>query len=107
MRRLIAMLCAAGLLAAISAPALGSGTTVKVSGYKFTAKTVRIKKGSTVTWKWSASNDDKHNVTFKGFHSKSQKRGTFSHTFRRKGTYTYVCTFHVTSHGMRGTVVVS
>ena len=45
MRRLIAMLCAAGLLAAISAPALGSGTTVRVSGYKFTAKTMRIKKG--------------------------------------------------------------
>jgi plastocyanin len=85
MRRLIALLCAAALLAAISAPALGSGTTVKVSGYKFTAKTVHIRKGSTVTWKWSASNDDKHNVTFKGFHSKSQKRGTFSHTFRKKG----------------------
>jgi plastocyanin len=107
MRRLIAMLCAVGLLAAVSAPALGSGTTVKVSGYKFTAKTVHIKKGSTVTWKWSASNDDKHNVTFKGFHSKSQMHGHFSHTFRRKGTFTYVCTFHVKTNGMRGTVVVS
>ena len=106
MRRLIAMLCAAGLLAAISAPALGSGTTVKVSGYKFTAKTVRIKNGSTVTWKWSPSNDDKHNVTFKGFHSKSQMHGSFSHTFRKKGTYTYVCTIHVHTHGMRGTVIV-
>ena len=101
------MLCAAGLLVAISAPALGSGTSVKVSGYKFTPKTIRVKKGSTVTWTWSASNDDKHNVTFKGFHSKSQKRGRFMHTFRKKGTYRYVCTFHATSHGMRGTVVVS
>jgi plastocyanin len=107
MRRLIAMLCAAGLLVAISAPALGSGTSVKVSGYKFTPKTIHITKGSTVTWKWSASNDDKHNVTFKGFHSKSQMHGRFTHTFRKKGTFTYVCTFHVKSHGMKGTVVVS
>ena len=106
MRRLIALLCSAGLLAAISAPALGSGTTVKVSGYKFTPKTIHIKKGSTVTWRWSASNDDKHNVTFKGFHSKSQMHGSFKHTFRRKGTFTYVCTFHVKSHGMKGTVIV-
>jgi plastocyanin len=107
MRRLIAMLCASGLLVAISAPALGSGASVKVSGYKFTPKTTHVSKGSTITWKWSASNDDKHNVTFKGFHSKSQKRGQFTHTFRTKGTFTYVCTFHAKSHGMKGTVVVS
>jgi plastocyanin len=106
MRRLIALLSTAGILAAISAPALGSGTTVKVTGYKFTAKTIHIKKGSTVTWKWSPTNDDKHNVTFHSFHSKSQKHGTFSHTFKRAGTYTYLCTFHVHSHGMRGTVIV-
>jgi plastocyanin len=107
MRRLISMLCAVGLLAAVTGPALGSGPTVKVSGYKFTPKTLHIKKGSTVTWKWSASNDDKHNVTFKGFHSKSQMHGSFRHTFRKKGTYTYVCTIHVHTHGMRGIVVVS
>ena len=107
MRRLIATLCAAGLLGAISAPALGSGNTVGVSGYKFTPKTIHIGKGQTVTWKWKASNDDLHNVTFHGFHSKSQKTGTFRHTFRKKGTFTYVCTFHVHSHGMRGTVIVS
>jgi len=107
MRRLIPMLCAAGLLTAISAPALGSsGTTVGVSGYKFTPKTIHIKKGQTITWKWKASNDDLHNVTFHGFHSKSQKTGHFSHTFRKSGTYTYICTFHVHSHGMRGTVIV-
>jgi plastocyanin len=106
MRRLIALLGAAGLLAAISAPALGSGTTVKVGGYKFTPKTIHIKKGSTVTWKWTATNDDPHNVTFKGFHSKTQEHGRFSHTFRKKGTFKYVCTIHVHTHGMRGTVIV-
>jgi plastocyanin len=106
MRRLIAMLCAAGLLGAISAPALGSGTTVAVGHYKFTPKTIRIKKGQTVTWRWIKGNDDLHNVTFKGFHSKNLLHGHFSHTFRKKGTFTYICTFHVHSHGMRGTVIV-
>jgi plastocyanin len=107
MRRLIAMLGAAGLLVAISAPALGSGgTTVKVGGYKFAPKTLHIKKGQTVTWKWTATNDDLHNVTFKGFHSKSQEHGRFRHTFRKKGTFRYICTFHVHTNGMRGTVIV-
>ena len=106
MRRLIAMLCAAGLLGAVSAPALGSGTTVAVGHYKFTAKTIHIKKGQTVTWRWIRGNDDLHNVTFKGFHSRNKLTGHFSHTFRKKGTFTYICTFHVHSHGMRGTVIV-
>lgn len=101
------MLCAAGLLTAITAPALGAGTTVAVGHYKFVAKTIHIRKGQTVTWRWIKGNDDLHNVTFKAFHSKSQKSGSFSHTFSRAGTYTYVCTFHVHSHNMRGTVIVS
>ena len=101
------MLSAAGLLAAITAPALGAGTSVAVGHYKFTARTIHIKKGQSVTWRWIKGNDDLHNVTFKSFHSKSQKSGTFRHTFLKAGTYTYVCTFHVHSHNMRGTVIVS
>lgn len=107
MRRLIPILGAAGLLAAVSAPALGSGTAVAVGHYKFTPRTIHIKKGQTVTWRWIKGNDDPHNVTFKSFHSKSQQSGTFRHTFRKAGTYTYVCTFHVRSRDMRGTVIVS
>jgi len=107
MTRLIAMLSVAGMLAAVSAPALGSGTPVAVGHYKFSPKVLHVKKGQTVTWKWIKGNDDLHNVTFKGFHSKSQLKGSFSHTFRKKGTFTYICTFHVHSHGMRGTVIVS
>jgi plastocyanin len=107
MRRLIAMLSAAGMLAAVSAPALGSGSSIAVGHYKFTPKTIHVKKGQRVTWKWIKGNDDLHNVTFKSFHSKSLKSGSFSHTFLKKGTYTYICTFHVHSHGMRGTVIVS
>jgi plastocyanin len=101
------MLGAVTLLAAISAPALGSGTAVAVGHYKFTPKTIHIHKGQTVTWRWIKGNDDLHNVTFKHFHSKSLLKGTYRHTFRKAGTYTYICTFHVHSHGMRGTVVVS
>jgi plastocyanin len=107
MRRLIAMLGAAAILGAVSAPALGSATPVAVGHYKFAPKTLHVKKGQKVTWKWIKGNDDLHNVTFHGFHSKSQQSGSFSHTFTKKGTYTYICTFHVHTHGMRGTVVVS
>ena len=107
MRRTGPILIAAGIAAAAAAPAAGSGKTVKVEDYKFAAKTIHVRKGQTVTWRWIKGNDDLHNVKFKSFHSRSQKSGTFSHTFRKAGTYTYICTFHVHSHGMRGTVIVS
>lgn len=90
----------------LSAPALGSGTpTVKVADYKFVAKTIHIKRGATVTWKWVG--EDAHNVTGTGFKSKTQKAGTFKHRFAKAGTYKYVCTIHNKSFAMHGTVVVS
>lgn len=105
MHKLIALLAVASAVAvsAIAAPALAAGTTVKVSDDKFTAKVVHIKKGATVTWKWVGS--DSHNVVGKGFRSKTQNKGTFSHRFTKAGTYNYVCTLHV-QLGMKGTIVV-
>jgi plastocyanin len=88
------------------APALGSGgPTVKVADYKFVSKTVHVKHGQTVTWKWVG--EDPHNVTGKGFKSKTKKAGTFSHRFAKAGTYKYVCTIHGKSYAMHGTIVVS
>lgn len=104
MRKVITALAAAGVVAAVAAPALGSGTTVKVADYKFVAKTIHIKKGATVTWKWVGK--DPHNVTFSGFHSKTQSSGTFKHTFRKRGTFKYLCTIHGKSFAMHGKVVV-
>ena len=105
MHKLSIGLAAAGAAAAIAAPAAAGGATVKVSDYKFTAKTVHIKKGATVTWKWAGS--DPHNVTGHGFKSKTQSTGTFRHRFTKAGTYKYVCTIHAKSFAMHGKIVVS
>jgi plastocyanin len=67
---------------------------VKQSGskYSFTPSTLNIKKGDTVKWSWSGSVP--HNVSGKGFKSKSGTKVTFSHKFTSAGTFTVVCTFH-------------
>jgi plastocyanin len=103
MRKLIAALAAAAIAAAIATPALGAGASVKVGDNYFKAKTVRITKGSTVTWKWAGH--DSHNVVGKGFRSKLQNKGTFRHKFTKAGTYKYVCTLH-SDRGMKGTIIV-
>jgi plastocyanin len=103
MHKLIALLATAAIAAAIATPALGAGASVRVGDDFFRAKTVRITKGSTVTWRWVGS--DSHNVVFRGFRSKLQNKGTFRHRFTKAGTYRYVCTLH-DDQGMKGTVVV-
>jgi plastocyanin len=103
MHKLIALLATAGIAAAIATPALGAGASVRVGDDFFRAKTVRITKGSTVTWRWDGS--DSHNVVFRGFRSKLQNKGTYRHRFMKAGTYRYVCTLHE-DQGMKGTVVV-
>ena len=103
MHKLIALVVAAGIAAAIATPALGAGATVKVGDNFFRAKTVHITKGSTVTWRWVGS--DSHNVVFRGFKSKLQNKGTYRHKFTRAGTYRYVCSLHK-DLGMKGTLVV-
>jgi len=103
MHKLIASLAAAGVAAAIATPALGAGASVRVGDDFFRAKTVRITKGSTVTWRWVGS--DSHNVVFRGFKSRLQNKGTYKHRFMRAGTYRYVCTIHEDS-GMTGKVIV-
>ncbi len=101
MSKLLALLAAAGVIAVIATPAMGAGASVKVGDDFFKAKTVRITKGSTVTWRWVGS--DGHNVVGKGFKSKIQNKGTFKHKFTKTGTFKYVCTIH---DQMKGTVIV-
>ena len=66
-----------------------------------------IKKGSSVHWHW-ANTQNLHNVVSKKgvtFHSKTGHSGNFSYTFRKKGTFTIICTKH--SSVMRMTVKVT
>ena len=83
----------------------GPGTQVSMKDIKFNPGTVTIKAGGKVTW----TNDDSvgHDVTADDFESGSpggiQGGSTYSHTFKKAGTYDYVCSVHP---GMKGTVKV-
>jgi len=83
----------------------GPGTQVSMKDIKFNPGTVTIKAGGKVTW----TNDDSvgHDVTADDFKSGSpggiEGGSTFSHVFKKAGTYDYVCSVHP---GMEGTVKV-
>jgi plastocyanin len=84
----------------------GPGTQVSMKDIKFNPGTVTIKPGGKVTW----TNDDSvgHDVTADDFESggpgEMQGGSTYSHVFKKPGTYDYVCSVHP---GMKGTVKVS
>jgi plastocyanin len=106
-RPTIALLLAVALVAITATAALAATKSVGVSKsgskYKFTASTLRIKKGDTVKWSWSGSVP--HNVKGPGFSSKTATKVTFSRKFTKAGTYKVVCTLHQ-ALGQRMTVVV-
>jgi plastocyanin len=84
----------------------GPGTQVSMKDIKFNPGTVTIKAGGKVTW----TNDDSvgHDVTADDFESGSpggiDGGSTYSHTFKKPGTYDYVCSVHP---GMKGAVKVT
>jgi plastocyanin len=104
---LAAVVAATG--AAIPAWAAGgahsaSGHTVTLSHIRYHPGTLSIKRGDSVTWLWQDKGEE-HNVTGKGFKSKTMTKGSFSVRFTRAGTFNYHCTIHV-KEGMRGSIVV-
>jgi plastocyanin len=73
----------------------------------FTKGSVTIKRGSAVHWSWSGT-ENRHNVTSKRgdrFHSKTATRGSFTHVFRKRGTFTIICTKHPSQMRMKVKVV--
>ena len=104
-RRVVALgLFLFGLLA-VSAAFAASGRTVRVADNYYGPKTLTVGRSTKVTWKWTGVL--KHNVVVNRgpsfFTSRTQVRGTFTHTFTKKGTYALVCTVHPK---MKMTVVV-
>lgn len=88
-------------------PALGATVTLK--NFAFTPKIVRVKAGSTVTWK---SAEGSHTVAADNgaFNSPTLNAGqSFSFTFSQAGTFPYHCAFHGSAggHDMAGTVIVT
>jgi plastocyanin len=75
---------------------------VDVLDNKFSPKSIAVSVGDTVTWTFKGS--VAHNVTGPGFRSKTEKSGTFTHTFDSAGDVPYLCTIHA---GMKGTITVS
>jgi plastocyanin len=102
-------LAATSAFAAVASGALGgaqsAGThAVALSGVRFHPGTVTISRGDSVRWLWREPGTV-HNVTFAGFHSRTQASGSYTVRFTRSGTFNYICTIHV-RQGMRGKIVV-
>jgi plastocyanin len=98
--------------------ATGSSTTVQAGGpavlvmigsspatdsndgeVSFVPRSVIIRAGQTVEWRWDDSSLPQ-NVTFAaGFHSATQTSGTYLHTFETPGVYPYTSTIHFDTNG--------
>jgi len=86
-------------------PAQMEGTQVEIRAHAFSAPTVTVKAGTTVTW--INHDDDTHTVTSSvdTFRSPGLDTDeTFSYTFTTPGTYEYYCTLHPL---MTGKVIVT
>jgi plastocyanin len=108
-------LLAAGCTLAVTGAALTPLTTialgakqppasanVTLKAMKFSPATVTIRKGGKVTWTWKDGGVP-HDVVGSGFRSRVVASGTFRRTFKKTGTFRYVCSIHA---GMKGKVVV-
>jgi plastocyanin len=107
---------AAGVALLGAAPALAATSlrkTVRIGDNYFTPAPLKVKKGTTVTWKWPGADvgGDVHDVKLKSgpkgvkkFHSEP---ASSDYRFKRKltvvGTYRIVCTLH---EDMRQKIVV-
>ena len=96
-------LLVAALVAAFSATLVtqaAAARTVDVGDDYFLRKgespTVRVGKGTRVTWRWVGR--DLHNVAVtsgpRKFRSSLKDSGRFSRKLRRRGTYKIICTIH-------------
>jgi plastocyanin len=109
-RARIALLAATALAAAALVPGVAFGGasaasthTVVLKEIRFHPGTLSIHRGESVKWVWR--DEVEHNVTFHGFHSRTQATGSYTVRFTHAGTFNYHCTIHV-AEGMRGKIVV-
>jgi plastocyanin len=103
---LVALFAVATALLASAALGVTKSVGVKKSGSKwhFTPSSLTIKKSDTVKWSWSGKTP--HNVSGKGFTSKTATKLTFKHRFTKKGTFRVICTIHV-AKGQQMTIKVT
>jgi plastocyanin len=107
MRKVVAAVVAAILVAAVAAPALAVGTAprAKVGNYYFHPGKLTIKRGTKVTWRFVSGY---HDVTVQKGPVKFTSGGklfghSWSHVFKKAGTYHLYCRIH---KWMKETIVV-
>ena len=96
MRKLI-VLAALVALAIAAIPAFAATKTVNVDDNFFSPKTVTLKKGDKIRFRWTG--DAPHNVKGAGINIGTRSSGTRTVTVRRAGKF--VCTIHP---GMEGRI---
>jgi plastocyanin len=99
MRKVVPVIVAASAIAGVAALPSAAATTTKTVAVKddfFSPKKLTITKGSKVKWVWKGT--ERHNVAVangpSNFRFGTRKTGTKSHTFKKRGTYSIVCTIH-------------
>ena len=110
MRKLLLSLVVVAAVGAAAAQALAATRSVKIGDNFFVGRhshTITVHKGARVRWRNSGSPMHNVLVTRGPVHFRSNgylfHGDTFSHRFKRAGTYKIVCTVH---SGMRMTVKV-
>ncbi|WP_167106634.1 cupredoxin family copper-binding protein [Mycobacterium sp. DL592] len=81
------------------------GTAVTITNFAFVPAALTVTVGATVTW--SNHDEEPHTVAADdgSFHSPGMDtNGTYSYTFTKPGSYSYICSIHPFMHG---TVVVT
>jgi plastocyanin len=91
----LAVLAVGGGMAAV--PSSGAGTkTVLVKDDFFSPAKLTISKGTEVKWVWKGKR--RHNIAVangpSNFRFGTRKKGSKTHTFKKRGTYSIVCTIH-------------
>ena len=121
MRKLIVTIAVVSLLGGLAAlgVSVASGSSVSAAGTKnvsivdfaYQPHKFTIKRKTKVKWTWPGMTDhsvtqaDKHfNPKSHGFSSQIMMSGTYSHTFKKAGTYYIVCMVHPTQMHMKITV---
>jgi plastocyanin len=74
-----------------------AGDAVAIKNFAFSPAALKVTVGTTVTW--TNQDTDAHTVTSAGsdgpLHSAAlNTHATYSHTFTKPGTYSYLCTIH-------------
>ena len=100
MLRKLLVLALVGAVVAILATQAFAASSIKVGDNYFVrpsgVPTVTVKKGSTVTWRFSGRN--LHTVAVRSgpakFRSSAKTKGTYKKKLTRAGTYRIYCTIH-------------